>query len=320
MRGFGFAIAVIAMLLTLGSITLDSFWYFDALASLRVQAVFGSGVLALIALTFRKWYAGGLLVACMAVNAALMAPFVLAETPTAGPADKPFSLLFHNSAHNTLELLPLVAFVREKQPDVLFFTEVRAWDIRNLRGLFPDYRYSVGDPGNYGVVTLSKLPISDFKLHKHDAGPAGRIHEVRMCSVMHSGKCLAILALHAARPIGAASFANRTTHMHEVARRAAIVAQEASIRGRVLVLGDFNLTPWSRLYGKVLEAGGLFDIFAGGLPHSTWFSTFAAAGLAIDHVWAGPAIGVAAAGIGPLSGSDHLPVHAELGLDIDLRQ
>lgn len=319
MRGVGFAIAVIAMLLTLGSITLDSIWVFDVLASLRVQAVIGSAVLALIALLFRKWYAGGLLAACALVNIGLMASFMMAEPRQAEPGSHPFSVMFHNSARNTLELPPLLQFAKERQPDVMAFTEVTAWDIQNLRQLFPAYRYTVGEPGVFGVVILSRIPIADFQLHDHAAGPAGRIHEVRFCSADGPRRCLAMLALHAGRPIGATSFQNRDSQMRMAADRAAAVAREDSIRGRVMMIGDFNLTPWNRLYREALRAGNLTDAFAGGLPHSTWFSTFAAAGLAIDHVWIGEALAVRETEIGPLSGSDHLPVFAEFGLDIRLR-
>jgi len=166
---------------------------------------------------------------------------------------------------------------------------------------------------------LSRIPITDFRLHDPAAGPAGRIHELRFCSDEGPARCLAMLALHAARPFGSESFQNREAQIRAAAERAAMIAGEGDIQGRVLLLGDFNLPPWSRLYREALETGGLKDVMAGGLPHSTWFSTFGAAGLPIDHIWAGPAIKVTSTEIGPLSGSDHLPVHAAFALDISLR-
>ena len=318
MKGVGFAIGVIVMLLTFCSIALDDVWIFDVLASLRLQIVLGSAVLALIALLLRRWYAGGLLACAVAVNAALMAPAFLHPGPAQG-ARNDLSLLFFNSAQNTLELFPLRAFVKEHDPDVLVFTEVFRWDIENLREMFPEYSHTVGEPGVFGAVILSQPPIREFMVHRDAAGPSGRTLEVRICAPDGPDHCAALLLLHPTPPINSTYRALRDTQMHAAAGRARIVAQERAIAGRVVLAGDFNLTPWNRIYLEALEAAGMSDAFQAHLPHSTWFSSFAAAGLPIDHIWTAPAVKVVRTGIGPLSGSDHLPIYAELELDIRIR-
>jgi endonuclease/exonuclease/phosphatase (EEP) superfamily protein YafD len=319
MRGFGFAIAIIAMLLTLGSIALDSVWFFDVLASLRVQAVIGSAVLALIALLFRKWYAGGLLACCMLVNAALVAMPMMVERPANAARSNDFSMLFYNSAQNTLELAPLLGFVKENKPDLLAFTEVYRWDIENLRKLFPDYRHTIGEPGVFGAVILSKLPISDFRVHRLAEGPSGRTLEVRLCAASPPNRCMALLVLHPTPPLSSDFHAWRNRHILGTAELAGTIAGEASIDGRVIMAGDFNVTPYNAVYRQALEQGGLSDAFVDRLPHSTWFSSSPVLGLAIDHVWTGRGIATTATDIGPLSGSDHLPILVETTLGMKLR-
>jgi endonuclease/exonuclease/phosphatase (EEP) superfamily protein YafD len=300
-------------------VTLDGVWFFDVLASLRVQAVIGAAALAAVALLLRRWYAGGLLAGAALVNAALMAPFYLAEPPPAMAGSKPFSMVFYNSAQNTLELLPLVGFVKDRSPDLLAFTEVHRWDIENLRQAFPDYRHTVGDPGVFGAVILSRTPIRDFQVHDHGEGPSGKTLEVTLCDRVLADRCLALIVLHPTPPLSGDFHGWRDRHILEAAALARREGEARLIDGRVVLAGDLNMTPWNRIYARSLKTGGLSDAFAGGLPHSTWFSSFAAIGLIIDHIWTGPAVGVRETEIGPLSGSDHLPIYAEFGIDVDLR-
>lgn len=319
-KRWGFLIGLLAILLTLGSFTLDTIWVFDVLAALRLQAVIGCAVLAVAACLFGRWYAATLLAGAAGINLLLMVPFILSEPPAPKADARPFSVLFHNTARNTLENFPLVEFIRDRKPDLLAFTELDGWDVENMRRKLPDYPYSVGDPGIFGVVVLSRLPIHDFRVIPSVAGPAGRILEFRICDRLRPGACTAILAQHAARPIGSTSFASRQRQIEALVSEAHRAAEEPSVDGRVVVIGDFNLTAWSDLYNDALMDGNLKDAFAGGVPHSTWFSSFAAMGLAIDHVWVGRGVGVIRTGIGPLAGSDHLPIYAEMGIDIDLRR
>ncbi len=318
LKGVGFAVGVLVLLLTFCSIALDHIWVFDVLASLRLQIVAGCAILGAVALLFRRWYAMGLLVGGLLVNTALMLPPIMAEPhDRAGPHT--LRMVFYNSAQNTLSLFPLRAFVKQRQPDLLAFTEVQRWDIDNLRASFPDYRHSVGEPGVFGAVILSKVPIHSFQVHETGGGPSGRTLEMRLCDRMDTDRCLALLVLHPTPPLNAAFHASRDRHLMAAAERASLLNETRTIDGRVIMAGDFNLTPWNRTYVRALETGGLRDAFAARLPHSTWFSSFAVAGLPIDHIWTGAGVGVTATEIGPLSGSDHLPIYAELNLDIDLR-
>ncbi|WP_416898895.1 MAG: endonuclease/exonuclease/phosphatase family protein [Minwuia sp.] len=315
MKGVGFATGVIVLLLTFCSIALDDVWFFDVLASLRLQIVVGSAVLAGVALIFRKWYAAGLLTGAVLVNAALMAPPFQHPGPAPG-ARSDLSMVFFNSAQNTLQLFPLLEFVKERQPDLLVFTEVFRWDIDNLRQTFSGYPHSVGEPGVFGAVVLSRAPIADFRVHRHAAGPSGRTLEVRLCG-NGGNRCAALLVLHPTPPLNGDFRDWRNDHIANATAYAKIVASEGMIDGRVIMAGDFNLTPWNRLYMAALEASGFADAFQSRLPHSTWFSSFAVIGLPIDHIWTGPGVGVVDTAIGPPSGSDHLPIHAafELGFE-----
>ena len=82
-----------------------------------------------------------------------------------------------------------------------------------------------------------------------------------------------------------------------------------------MVVGDFNLTPWSPYFQKFIADSGLRDARTPRRFDHTWPVTFdnANIGLAIDHSFAHPSLPLVKRIIGPDLGSDHLPVTVTFG-------
>ena len=81
--------------------------------------------------------------------------------------------------------------------------------------------------------------------------------------------------------------------------------------GKLIVMGDFNATPFSRVLAEFEERSGLRRLTA--LP--TWPGYFELPQLAIDHVLVSPDIRlIERARIGARSGSDHYPVALKVAL------
>ena len=118
---------------------------------------------------------------------------------------------------------------------------------------------------------------------------------------------LALYALHAPPPISGEMAEARNRKFDHIARKAAAQPQATPV-----VVGDFNLTPWSPYFHQFVKGSGLKDART---PHrfdNTWPVTFnnAHIGLAIDHTFAHPSLPLVKRTIGPDLGSDHLPVTA----------
>ena len=79
-------------------------------------------------------------------------------------------------------------------------------------------------------------------------------------------------------------------------------------------MGDFNATPWSRIFIDMLRAGRLNDAAIGSDLRSTWVSRFPPFGLPLDQVLVGHGIGVTGRRVGASIRSDHFPVIADLTL------
>jgi endonuclease/exonuclease/phosphatase (EEP) superfamily protein YafD len=82
------------------------------------------------------------------------------------------------------------------------------------------------------------------------------------------------------------------------------------IDGALVLAGDLNTSPWSQSFRAVRVATGLVP--AGTLTPSWPAWPLALPQVALDHIFVSQELAVAASGIGPAVGSDHLPVWAKL--------
>ena len=82
-----------------------------------------------------------------------------------------------------------------------------------------------------------------------------------------------------------------------------------------MVVGDFNLTPWSPYFQRFITGSGLRDARKPRRFDHTWPVTFdnAHIGIAIDHSFAHPSLPLVERVIGPDLGSDHMPVTVTFG-------
>jgi endonuclease/exonuclease/phosphatase (EEP) superfamily protein YafD len=82
------------------------------------------------------------------------------------------------------------------------------------------------------------------------------------------------------------------------------------IGGPLIVAGDFNTPPWAGSLKRLLMDTGLAPAL-GFMP--TWPAwPLPVPQLALDHILVSSDLDVVRAGTGPLAGSDHLPVWAEI--------
>jgi endonuclease/exonuclease/phosphatase (EEP) superfamily protein YafD len=119
--------------------------------------------------------------------------------------------------------------------------------------------------------------------------------------------CALVIGLHTDRPQGAAEAAARNSQLADLA---GFIAGQPE--RHVIVMGDFNLTPWSPYFQRLLDAAGLRDSAIGRGVAPTWFSRLLPFGLPIDQVLLGPDVTVVDRHVGADVGSDHLPVIADL--------
>ncbi len=99
------------------------------------------------------------------------------------------------------------------------------------------------------------------------------------------------------------------------AQLAALGRELAECRGPCVVVGDFNVTPWSSHYRDLLENSGVRDCARGQGWLPTWNPGLPAMlGIRIDHCLVAGAIGIEGVRVGESLGSDHFATINDLAI------
>jgi endonuclease/exonuclease/phosphatase (EEP) superfamily protein YafD len=176
------------------------------------------------------------------------------------------------------------------------FDKYKAVALKALRQKYP-YQETCWQLADCDFAILSKTPITDVSAKYDWAGPG--LMSVKMGSDFGN---LTIIGLHTSR------FPHQRSQLKQIL---AFIKYVEGVPGRVVVMGDFNATPFSRITQTVSDGLGLERLTY--LP--TWSATYGFPQLAIDHIFVSP--GIRALGqerIGEYAGSDHFPITMTLGI------
>lgn len=241
-----------------------------------------------------------------------VAQFLLQVPAAATSGNRPFTVFHFNAGAGQADPGRIVSHVRRnaKTIDVVVLIEATTDFDPALAALKDDYPHQIKqlDDSPFGIALASKHPIDygaiSFK-------PFGRYAHIE-ATLKLPGRALplALYAIHPPPPLSAGLAAARNAKLDHIA---ALVA--AQPQATPVVVGDFNVTPWSPYFKRFAAASGLIPTrHAWRLDH-TWPVTFnnAHLGLAIDHSFAHPSLGMIERTIGPDLGSDHLPVTVTFG-------
>lgn len=286
-------------LATFGSFLAGWAWWLDVLSDFRVQYAAAAALLALAALAMRRMKEMVLALALLGLNGIALAPH-LAPAPD-GPATMKvigFNLDFHNT-----DTAPTLDFLRRENADVVVVTEVtevwrsaldRLSDIYSHRFFGPLCRCPGKTPHTIGL--LAKRPWEDIGVERSDL--TNRVFAV-WARFPSASPSLTVAGVHIMNPINGFAVLQR-------AETEALVSVVKRFKGPLIVVGDFNMTPFSTRYEALLRKSGLRR--ADGGLNTTWPALLTPLGLSLDHVLVGAGIRDAAMRTGPRLGSDHLPV------------
>ncbi|MDZ4852568.1 MAG: endonuclease/exonuclease/phosphatase family protein [Pirellulaceae bacterium] len=173
----------------------------------------------------------------------------------------------------------IVDMIREENPDVVVLVEFSPKADQSLQKLKVDYPYCSWIPSwqGSGMALLSRHPSSKFRT-LYPGGlwmPAIELELDRGTS----GGTLSLLAVHTLSPnVGDAKRTEiRDDQLMDIGRWA-----RAKL-GPAIAVGDFNVSPWSPSFWRLLEIGSLKDSswYRGYLP--SWPARFGRLGIPIDY-------------------------------------
>lgn len=289
------------------------FWVFELLAHFMPFYAAAALVCAIILGLMGAWRWMLLAIALALWNGYAPARVLLADAPPAKPLPRAGQFtLFHfnvNRANETPSRVVSYLQRHAKAIDVVVLLEINSdFDValEDIREQFP-YQIKHLEDSPFGIALASRLPIEPGTVAfiPTEAFP----HVEATLKLPARTRPLALYGLHAPPPLSAEYAAARNAKLEHVARLAAAQPDATPV-----VVGDFNVTPWSPYFKHFIDSSGLRDTRAPNRLDPTWPVLFGSArlGLAIDHSFAHPSLRVVKRTVGPDLGSDHLPVTVTL--------
>ena len=193
------------------------------------------------------------------------------------------------------------ALIDDVRPDLIGLMEVdRRW-LDELAPAVASYPGRLEQPraDNFGVALYARKPLAGA------IEQGGRLPRV-VAQVGLDGAELAVLLVHPLPPVSGPSLAAQRATLEAVADRARAISTP------LLIMGDFNATPWSSPFRRLVDRTGLCDSRAGFGIGASFPATSTVLRIPIDHVLVSCSIGVRERRIERDVGSDHLPVVLDL--------
>ncbi len=290
----------------------DSFWIADLAAQLRVQYVLLL-IPAFVPWGIRRSYWRIVLAAAaLILNLWPMVPYFIAKPVVANKSDfsasddrKTLRLLIFNVLRTNTEIETTLEETLRAEADFVYLMEVAPiWQakLETLKDRYPFQKLICRDDYT-GVAFLSRHPWESLEIvDTDDANPP---LDLQFPALSGQSTGFRLIVTHPLPPLGSDLTEARDRQLITLARR-------LSPNEPCLMTGDFNLTPWSSRFAKILAAGQLRDAFLGfGIqPTLTPFPTLIG-GLKVDHVLVNKAVSIHNVRIGTSRYSDHAPVLVE---------
>ena len=291
---------VVASLLALGA---RLWWPLELLTHFPLQYIFLLVPVTLGLFVAKRRRLATVSTVCLLWNLILILPVYLLSSskPNSGPES--LRLMAVNVKTSNRRFDRFLEVVKTERPDVLVVLEVDNQWVDELARLRDDYPYSKTVPrqDNFGIALFSKRPLEVARVrYLGDAKVPSIEIQARV-----NGRRLTILGTHPLPPVGR-NAARRNEQL------AAIAKLVSNTKGPVVVAGDLNITPWSPYFKDLLRQSGLRDSRRGFGFLASWPSRLGVLGIPIDHILVSPEVFVHRRWVAGETGSDHLPVVADL--------
>lgn len=275
----------------------DRYWLFDLASNLRMPILLVAVFVGAAALATRRYVV-------LLVTVGAMVPHLLSlagHLPTqAQPGGRPITVGTVNLLWNNDDPGRAVDILAQLNLDLLVVQEKSTQWNAHLGPLRQRYPFVVprSPAFSHDVMVFSRWPIASVAPFI----TGGAYLTGMRVDLQIEGRPLVVLAVHAPSPTSARRTDNRNAFLRRIAAEVQALTEQP-----VLVIGDFNVTPYAPSF-QILTDAGLSFAASSGTPLATWPTWLPLIGLPIDHVLGNHWIALGAVEIGPDVGADHYPV------------
>jgi endonuclease/exonuclease/phosphatase (EEP) superfamily protein YafD len=305
------AIVLLIILITLIAILCSVFgWSYwpERFSHFQIQYWLIVSCLFLFLLLFRDRTSILIGLFCAAILSANMVTWYL---PAGAPHRPLVKILFSNVWETNRNHEPILKLVRSEAPDIAVFVEVNArWrkQLDSLQDIFPYSR-----DNKKGEVIYSKVDLKGTEIVEQDPS---FMRTLILRNLQLQGKPFTLIVTHPSSPATPAEFVKRNKHLESLG----LYLEKSP--DDLIVVGDFNATPWSPYYRRFVERSRLVNTREGLGLHPTWTTlgvrklplwSQPLLSVPIDHIFTrAPNIHATSFRTGNDIGSDHLPIVVEI--------
>lgn len=302
--------------MTLGSLGGRFLWLLDVLTHYHLQYTVGLTFCVVGLLLLRSWRTGLLvLVAALGINLYLLIPFFLPAQAThvalaRAPDGPALRVMAMNISTGTAGYRQVVELIRERSPDVVFMSEVRADLVAILQEQLADsypHLHAVPSRFTLGIAFLSRHPFQSIET----VTLSGRGRRFLHAEIAWQGRPVTLVGIHPLPPFDGEWVQSRNSelqHMGELANNA---------EQPFILIGDLNASPWSWPMRQLLAQTNLRYAAKGYGVWPTWRLAGPILGAPLDHILISPHWSVAHYREEGDISSDHIPIQADLVLQGD---
>lgn len=300
--------ATLGAIVSLGALLSKHFLLFDLLSHFRVQYI-----VLLIPAFFVAIYAKrtkSLLVICfaLAVHGYSVTMSMLPESMSTAISDTAdfvaIKVLNSNLYLDNTEYDAQLDFIDTVEPDIIAFQEyTHEWhEVLSKRLTLYPHRVTKPLHGAFGIALYSKYPILSGSVKKLSKNSAF-IADVK---IKLNEKQVRVIGVHPPPPASLFMYDMRNEMLQLLTKES---AQEDDA---LIMMGDFNATPWTSHFSSLLTQGKLRNARAGHGMHPTWPTNNPIKLIPIDHILVNPHVAVKHFGSTKVVGSDHRNIWSEL--------
>jgi endonuclease/exonuclease/phosphatase (EEP) superfamily protein YafD len=318
-KALNFILASVTMLTTFGFLG-QLWWVFDLASHFRPQYFMVLIILVIFFAKAKKWKSTGVGIFCGLANFMLISPYIGTINSVTEIDQSKIRILSMNLSHTNSSYKKAKLLIKKTQPNVLVLQELNnSWE-NALGETLAKFPYSAKLPENtmYGVDfplpnflvpflipkeklfigLFSHLPFERITIDRPDALPASYIRG----SFKFKENVFTLFGVHLTSPVGKSRTDARNKQL------ATLVEEIQKNDQPTVVVGDFNITPWSLYFQNFIQKSRLRDTRKGLGIYPTWLAQFPPLSIPIDHSLTSNGIKVGSFSLGPSFGSDHLPL------------
>jgi endonuclease/exonuclease/phosphatase (EEP) superfamily protein YafD len=270
-------------------------WIFDLLGNFRFQYLW-LGVLALVPLAWNRWWLPfGVLAAAVGLNLLVVGSYWWGAIADPVGPDR-LTITHLNTAAANPDKEAVVEFVRSAEADVVLLAEVTPALLELLEAADLDLHAVAGTPARtpIGLLALARDPNVNGRLTNLGVSEVPAV----LLELELRGRPIEILGFHTSSPGREARSSARDDQLAGAGRR----VRERSTP--MVLIGDFNATPWTGAFRDLL-ATGLVDGQRGRGVAGSWPAGWGPFKIPIDHALHTPELTTTSFSFGDSAGSDH---------------